>query len=64
MALEFNVTDLGSLHKYTLDLIRRSSMLHYKPCSTPILSKSQLSTSGGDSLIDTPEYRHLVGTLQ
>ncbi|KAI5318259.1 hypothetical protein L3X38_037967 [Prunus dulcis] len=39
-------------------------MVECKPCSTPIHSKTQLSSLDGEPLSDPTEYRRLVGSLQ
>ncbi|KAI5352788.1 hypothetical protein L3X38_005680 [Prunus dulcis] len=50
--------------KYSLDMLQRNSMVECKPCSTPIHSKTQLSSLDGEPLSDPTEYRRLVGSLQ
>ncbi|CAL8156656.1 unnamed protein product [Prunus armeniaca] len=58
----------GSIHltqnKYTIDLLKRSNLLEWKPCSTPMASKGSLSRTAGHPLFDLSIYRQLVGTLQ
>jgi hypothetical protein len=51
-------------NKYTLDLLQETSMLGCKPCSTPVIAGSKLSTNSGSTLSDPQEYRRLVGSLQ
>lgn len=50
--------------KYILDLLQRTGFLHSKPLSTPVISGQKLSLHDGDPLLDTTEFRQVVGALQ
>lgn len=54
----------SSLHltqtKYALDILRHSNMLECKACSSPLSSKTQLSTTSTAQLTGATEY-HLLG---
>lgn len=50
--------------KYTLDLLHRTNMVDYKPCSTPISTKSQFSSTSRVLRSDLIECCHMISTLQ
>lgn len=49
--------------KYTLYILRHSSMLKCRPYTTLLSATTQFSTNSITALIDTIEYHHLVGCL-
>ncbi|OWM63729.1 hypothetical protein CDL15_Pgr005991 [Punica granatum] len=50
--------------KYIHDILARTSMLEYKPISSPISSGSRLSLHDGDPFQDYSLYRSVVESLQ
>lgn len=68
LGIEANRHDANVLlltqNKYSLDILKRSGMLGYKPCNTLATSGSKLSTNSGTPLSDPIEYRQLMGALQ
>ncbi|PKI55374.1 hypothetical protein CRG98_024225 [Punica granatum] len=50
--------------KYIHDILLRSSMLDYKPISSPVASGARLSLHDGDTFEDPSLYRSVVGSLQ
>ncbi|VVA17220.1 Hypothetical predicted protein, partial [Prunus dulcis] len=58
----------GSVHltqnKYTLDLLRKSNLLDYKPVSTPMASRTSTSSTDGSPIADLTPYCQLMGAFQ
>uniref|UniRef100_A0A2N9G9X8 Integrase catalytic domain-containing protein n=1 Tax=Fagus sylvatica TaxID=28930 RepID=A0A2N9G9X8_FAGSY len=50
--------------KYAMDVLSRQNMSTCKPCSSPFVSSSKLSSDSADFLPDPTPYRNLVGALQ
>jgi transposase InsO family protein len=50
--------------KYAMDVLSRQNMSTCKPCSSPFVSSSKLSSDSADFLPDPTPYRSLVGALQ
>jgi hypothetical protein len=50
--------------KYALDVLSRHNMTTCKPCTSPFVSCSKVSSDVVESLIDPTPYRSLVGALQ
>jgi hypothetical protein len=50
--------------KYAMDVLSRQNMSTCKPCSSPFVSSSKLSSDLADFLSDPTPYRSLVGALQ
>ena len=53
-----------SQHKYTQDLLTRTTMLDSKPATTPGLLGQTLSHLDGEPLSDATLYRSTIGVLQ
>lgn len=51
-------------HRYILDLLSKTSMIHSKPVLTPFSPTTKLSKNGGQFLPDPASYRQVVGALQ
>ncbi|XP_042487362.1 uncharacterized mitochondrial protein AtMg00810-like [Macadamia integrifolia] len=67
LGIEATRTDKGlflSQSKYTIDLLHYIGMVGCKPCVTPVPSGSKLSACEGTPLLDSKEYKQIVGTLQ
>ncbi|XP_062100500.1 uncharacterized mitochondrial protein AtMg00810-like [Humulus lupulus] len=50
--------------KYVEELLRKNSMLHLKPCPTPMTIGKMISISDGELLENPTIYRSLIGGLQ
>lgn len=50
--------------QYAKDILQQAGMAHCNPVSTPIDTKSKLSSTTGDPVDDPTEYRRLAGALQ
>ncbi|XP_026440517.1 uncharacterized protein LOC113339465 [Papaver somniferum] len=50
--------------KYALDLLTKTDMLDYKPCSTAVAHGPRVSSQDGEPLHDPRAYRSMVGSLQ
>ncbi|CAH9122907.1 unnamed protein product [Cuscuta epithymum] len=53
-----------SQNKYVTDLLARFHLHTVKPVRTPLASRTTLSLSDGELLVDSTEYRSMVGALQ
>jgi hypothetical protein len=52
-----------SQQKYSLDLLKETGMVDYKPCETPIDLKHGLENDEEGATIDKGQYQRLVGKL-
>ncbi|XP_028782607.1 uncharacterized protein LOC114738710 [Neltuma alba] len=50
--------------KYVADILKKFSMLHATPCTTPMVSGRSLSANDGEMLKDPSIYRSEIGALQ
>jgi hypothetical protein len=55
---------LLSQEQYARDVLKRAGMLNCNSTTTPIDTKAKLSSTDGDPLENTTEYRSLAGALQ
>lgn len=53
-----------SQHKYISDLIHKFHLHTAKPVRTPVVSRTTLSLTDGELLVDSTEYRSMVGAVQ
>jgi hypothetical protein len=53
-----------SQHQYALEILDRANMLNCNPISTPVDTKSKLSSRAGKPCSDPTLYRSLAGALQ
>ncbi|KAL5761005.1 hypothetical protein ACOSP7_019506 [Xanthoceras sorbifolium] len=53
-----------SQEKYASDLLKKTNLLHSKPCSTPMVFGSKLTQESGEVFSDPTLYRSVVSGLQ
>uniref|UniRef100_A0A803Q615 Integrase catalytic domain-containing protein n=1 Tax=Cannabis sativa TaxID=3483 RepID=A0A803Q615_CANSA len=53
-----------SQSKYIHELLKKTNMMHVKPCATPMTIGKMLSISDGELLENPTEYRSIIGALQ
>lgn len=61
---KFNEGLLLSQHQYILDLLRHTHMEDAKPVGSPIATTPILCLQDGSAVVDSNQYRSLIGSLQ
>lgn len=67
LRIEVSMTEVGLTliqTNYINDLLHNTNIISVKHASTPMADNLPLSASSGALLVDPPEYRSVIGSLQ